>query len=250
MADKQITVETAGGLVNYCAFVKRTCAVDLTGRVFDRLLVLGVVTPIPKGRPLKWMCRCSCPAAPFIAVRGTALTQGRSRSCGCLTREESSARAKRLGLGKLRVTHGMSHTKLFRRFHGMHERCEKPNHIGYKHYGARGITVCERWSGEDGFANFYADMGEPPFEGASIDRTDSNGPYSPENCRWSSANEQARNKRNSLMVRLNGERLSLIDLAERTGIAYSTLYERIKILNWPVDEAVSTPPRFRSSGPQ
>lgn len=76
----------------------------------------------------------------------------------------------------------------------LRRRCFDPNNPRFEHYGARGITVCPRWLGRDGFANFLADMGERP-AGASIDRINVDGNYEPSNCRWASRETQARNTR-------------------------------------------------------
>jgi hypothetical protein len=78
----------------------------------------------------------------------------------------------------------------------MHRRCYDKNFDHFNHYGGRGISVCTRWhkSNDDGFLNFYLDMGNPP-PNKSLDRIDVDRDYSPQNCQWSSNSTQQKSRR-------------------------------------------------------
>lgn len=77
----------------------------------------------------------------------------------------------------------------------MKQRCLNKNHYAFRYWGGKGIKVCERWLGKEGFLNFLEDMGRKPSYKHSIDRIDGNGNYEPSNCRWASQKEQQLNRK-------------------------------------------------------
>lgn len=96
-----------------------------------------------------------------------------------------------------RVGQNRKQHPLYGTYGNMKSRCLSPSNPKYHHYGGRGITICDRWLGVDGFTNFIEDMGERP-EGFSLDRIDNDDGYSLENCRWSSWSQQNLNRRSTL----------------------------------------------------
>ena len=90
--------------------------------------------------------------------------------------------------------HGMSRTPTYSSWRSMIQRCTNPNAADFEHYGGRGIRVCDRWRGPDGFPNFLADLGERP-DGRTLHRINVDEGYSPENCRWATVVEQRHNQR-------------------------------------------------------
>ena len=117
-------------------------------------------------------------------------------------------------------------------------RCLNPRNKRWNRYGGRGIKVCQRWL--DSYENFLEDMGRRPSSKYSLDRRDNDGPYSPENCRWATLSEQARNRVNTHMLSYLGETLSEAEWADRTGIKLSTISSRI-MQGWPVELALTLP---------
>lgn len=115
----------------------------------------------------------------------------------------------------------------------MIQRCTNPSSSMYKNYGARGIKVCDRWSDkETGFINFYKDMGERPVDEDGtpyqIDRIENSKGYSPENCRWVTPKDNARNKSNNNTFLVYGEPMCLKQLCEIFKINRNSVTNRVK----------------------
>jgi hypothetical protein len=170
-----------------------------------------------------WSCACDCGGKHEVI--GRLLVKGDVTSCGCRGQET-----------RLKPTHGKSRTRVYRIWKGMHARCADPNAA---YWGARGITVCERWGS---FEAFLEDMGEPPTDTHEIDRKDGSLGYSRSNCRWATPQEQAVNRSTSLMLTAGGETLHLAAWADRTGLTRGTIVRRIK-KGLTVEEALFTPRR-------
>ena len=125
----------------------------------------------------------------------------------------------------------------YQSWRAMLDRCRQPSHPHYNRYGGRGIQVCDRWHGPEGFANFLRDMGERPND-CSIDRIDNDKNYEPSNCRWAGQKTQHRNKVSNVNLTLNGRTQCLRAWAEELGIGATTLSAR-KAKGW-TDEEILT----------
>jgi hypothetical protein len=111
-------------------------------------------------------------------------------------------------------------------------------HDSYLNYGGRGIIVCDRWLGADGYKNFLADVGKRPSPKHTLDRRNNNGNYEPGNCSWATAAVQCRNRRNNRIIAYKGKTLCAADWAEELGINRKTLYTRLR-QGWPVERALT-----------
>lgn len=155
---------------------------DVLGQKFGRYTVIANSDKRTKAMKQMVLCRCDCGNEREVTVGN--LRSGISKSCGCLKAEKTSERRKK---------HGFSKTTMYHRYRAMIARCYDPTHKEFHNYGGRGIKVCERWL--ESVENYIQDMGFPPFKEASVDRTNNDLGYFPENCRWATKREQSLNRR-------------------------------------------------------
>jgi hypothetical protein len=203
--------------------------IDETGNVYSSLTVISRAENSKDGKP-RWLCRCECLKETIVWAKD--LRGGYTSSCGCRKSERISAS---------KTTHGLSKTRAFKAYGHMIERCTNPDNIGWRNYGGRGITICDRWL--IGVENFVEDMGEPE-KGMSLDRIDNDLGYSPENCKWASRTEQNRNKRTNRLITFQGETRILAEWSEITGLLPEAIAQRLD-RGWPLELALTAPPKTR-----
>jgi hypothetical protein len=190
---------------------------NLIGQQFGKLTVLEFTGA--RNYKRYWKCLCEC--GNISEVITARLTNGHTKSCGCLSGEK----------------HGKCKIPEYAVWCGIIKRCSNIKEKAYKNYGGRGIAICGRWL--HSFENFYADMGARPSPEHTIERKDNDKGYSPDNCKWATTKEQNRNYRRNVMITHKGETLCMSDWANKIGISPDLLGYRIK--RWTVEEALLTP---------
>lgn len=134
--------------------------------------------------------------------------------------------------------HGLSKSRQYNIWNGMLTRCYNEKSKSYAYYGKLGIKVSKEW--REDFLNFWDDMKNTYFDGATIDRIDSKKDYSKENCRWVSMSEQNKNKSSVPLYSFGGETLNASDWDRKLGLKKGTVRNRIKKLGWDIAKAVTT----------
>lgn len=193
--------------------------VDFTGLRNGKLTV---VKKLCEGNQNRWLCHCDC--GNDIVMMPSRFTK--LKSCGCLNNENRKVFGSRF------KTHGMTESILYKKYCNMKNRCFNPNYVYFKKYGGRGITICEEWLGENGFANFMKWSYENGYDDnkhgydQSIDRINVDGNYEPSNCKWSNQIEQARNRTNTIKITENGKTMSMSEFMENHGITSEAYVRR------------------------
>lgn len=188
---------------------------DRVGEKHGHLTILSYANT---GKTPTFKCRCDC-GKIVVRMAKTILREG-NHSCGCMRSENIT-------------THGKSKTREHAIWRGILQRCYNPKRKFYELYGGAGITVCERW--RESFENFLADMGEAPGPEYSIDRIDCKGNYSPENCRWATPLQQARNKKNTTYITFEGETKTATEWADYFGCYRGRIRNALKA-GWDMNE--------------
>lgn len=207
-----------------------TRTVDMIGRRYGRLVVKEIDHfKLDKNGYKKYYLKCKCDCGNEKVVIAYSLTQGLTVSCGCYNKEKTSEIFK---------SHGMSKTRIYHIFCDMHRRCEDEHRKAYARYGGRGITVCDEWSGDNGFNNFYQwSINNGYTEELTIDRIDNDKGYSPNNCRWVDYQTQANNSSWNRHIEYNGEIHTLAEWGRLTNITPHCIGHRIKS-GWSIPQAL------------
>ncbi len=170
----------------------------------------------------QWLCKCAC--GSLKVVDNYKLKSGYSKSCGCL---------KAMITKQIKTTHGFCGTKTYNTWRSIVDRCNRQKSTCYKKYGMKGIKICHRWLK---FENFLDDMGIRP-DGMTIDRIDNNKGYEIGNCRWSTPEQQAWNKKNTKLFYYCGENKPLPYFAKKYHLSLSMVGQRIR-RGWSIDKAL------------
>lgn len=205
--------------------------IDRTGERFGRLVITRFIR-VDKNWNYIWECKCDC--GNIINVRYNNLLNGSTKSCGCLKRERTIERSTKHGLSGGQG----NYTRLYRIWLNMRQRCNNRRDQDYPYYGGRGIKVCKEWDNYAAFhdwamKNGYADH-------LTLDRINNNGDYCPENCRWATRKEQARNTRQNHFITFNGKIMTIAEWAEYLGVSSTVLRTRL-YRGWPIERALTRP---------
>jgi hypothetical protein len=211
---------------------------DKTGMRFGRLTVLkrdGYM----RDHHVAWLCQCDC--GRIIRVGTNSLTSGNTKSCGCLEHDL---------LVERNTKHGLSQERLYGIWCGIKKRCYDDNEKCYKHYGGRGIKVCDEWLHDyPAFREWALQAGYDKDAGhgeCTLDRIDVDGDYCPDNCKWVTMKEQSLNTHRNVYLEHNGEKHSITEWADLYGINRTTFRTRLLRLGWSMEEALNIKPDHKN----
>jgi len=198
---------------------------DMTGLKFGRLTVVKFAESDNHRRAI-WLCSCTCGNNSLVA--GANLRVGYTKSCGCLKEELNTG---------LTLQNGKP-SRLYRIWSTMKQRCLNSNHPKHDCYGGRGIKIYAEWMEFKAFHDWAMSNGYQ--DNLTIDRINNDGHYGPDNCRWATLKEQARNRRDNRNIVYQGDTKTMTEWSEILGMNYNTLRSRIDV-GWTVEKAFNKP---------
>lgn len=163
---------------------------ELIGLKINHITIIEIIRTTHNSITVKGECVCG-----NVIETTVWKLNNKIKSCGCK---------------KGRLKHGFSHTRLYKNYQGMKERCYNKKNIMYHRYGGRDIRVCDYWL--ESFENFLEWAKKDYKEGLSLERIDTNGNYEPSNCKWIPFIEQSKNRDKNNLTRSMGKEVLQMDL--------------------------------------
>lgn len=204
---------------------------DITGETYGFLQAIEFKGKTKRNQAV-WLFRCIADGCgKEIELPSHQARNGNNKSCGCMANKLKSAS---------KIKHGVANSSVYGSYRAMLHRCYNTENSMYHRYGGRGIKVCSRWLGDQGPANFLADMGEKPSPKHTIERINNDGDYSPDNCRWATMAEQADNRCTTNHVTVDGKTLSPTAWDRNLGNGLNIVGDRIR-RGWDHEAAVTKP---------
>lgn len=195
------------------------------GKRSHMLTVVGLSPRRENDRAWKLLCKCDCGNETRITPH--QFDAGKVMSCGCLRKSSKNE------------FDGHSKHPIYKIWSQMMRRCYNLKAKHYDRYGGRGISVCEDWHSFNNFAAWSDSVGGRPY-GTSLDRIDNDGNYEPSNCRWADLKTQHRNTSANIVIEYNGEKKTLVEWSEATGISWPALNNRYH-RGWSVERMLTEP---------
>lgn len=229
--------DVKNGNVKSCGCLRES---NLVGKRFGKLIAIERF-PRYKNKITYYKCLCDCGNEKIISSR--YLDNGCTKSCGCLI-------VNRTNLTNIKKYKTSIEHKLSLIMKNMKTRCYNPNRDNNKYYYDKSITICDEWldkkNGTRNFidwaiANGYKE--EKLSNGRNkwtIDRIDNSKGYTPENCKWATDIEQARNKTSNKKVIYNNQSYVLTELLHLSKVGFRQLYKRVE-MGWDIEKALLTP---------
>ena len=187
---------------------------NLTGKRFGCMEVIGLDEERSKQKKTSyWLCKCEC--GNIKSLKNYSLKTNNYSDCHC------NQRSYHL------ITHGKTNTRIYHIWCTMKARCYRKTSDHYVYYGGIGITVCDEWKND--FSAFYNWSMEHGYsDNLTIDRIDVSKGYSPNNCRWITLEEQAKNKRNTKRITIDGETKTVHEWSAICGVPSWLLGQRAR----------------------